>query len=333
MLLSVIIPVFNEAETLSAVIGRIREALRRVNWEIIFVDDGSTDTSLEIIRRAALLEPRIKAIVFSRNFGHQTAITAGLDFADGDAVAIMDADLQDPPELLPHMLDLLQQGYDVVSPRRISRDGETLFKRWTAALFYRLMAGLASGQISLDVGDFRMFSRRAVLAIRGFRERHRFMRGLVAWLGLKEAFLPFERQARAAGETKYTLWKMLRFAWTAISSFSALPLRLSTGAGVLLSAAGFLYLFRVLYQALFTNVLVPGWATIVVFQCIFSGVILVALGTIGDYIARIYEESKCRPLYVVTSSLNCEIQQDQTRGASVLLAREDRPVPVTRLSA
>lgn len=333
MLLSVIIPVFNEAETLGVIITRIREALRRVNWEVIFVDDGSTDSSLEIIRRAALLDPRIKAIAFSRNFGHQTAITAGLDFADGDAVAIMDADLQDPPELLPHMLDLLQQGYDVVSPRRISREGETLFKRWTAALFYRLMANLANGQISLDVGDFRMFSRRAVLAIRGFRERHRFMRGLVAWLGLKEVFLPFERKARAAGETKYTLWKMLRFAWTAISSFSALPLRLSTGAGALLSLGGFLYLIRVLYLAMFSNALVPGWATIVVFQCIFSGMILIALGTIGDYIARIYEESKQRPLYVVATSVNCEIQQNEIRGASVLLAPEDRPQPITRLSA
>jgi dolichol-phosphate mannosyltransferase len=159
------------------------------------------------------------------------------------------------------------------------------------------------------------------------------MRGLVSWLGLKEAFLPFERQARAAGETKYTLLKMLRFAWTAISSFSALPLRLSIGAGAILSGAGFIYLLRVLYLAMFTNTLVPGWASIVVLQCIFSGMILVALGTIGDYIARIYEESKGRPLYVVASAVNCEVSQSAIRGASILLTPEDQHVPATRLSA
>jgi len=333
MLLSVVIPVFNEAEILGTTIARVREALRRENWEIIFVDDGSTDGSLEIMRRAALLEPRLKVISFSRNFGHQAAITAGLDFADGDAVAIIDADLQDPPELLPRMLELLQQGYDVVSPRRISREGESVFKRWTAALFYRGMARLVNGQLSLDVGDFRMFSRRAVLAIRGFRERHRFMRGLIAWLGLKEAYLQFERQARVGGETKYTLGKMLRFAWTAVSSFSAFPLRLSIGAGVMLSGAGLLYLLRVIYLGLFTNTLVHGWATIVVLQCIFSGMILIALGTIGDYIAKIYEESKGRPIYVVATSFNCAAPHVSLSGSSVLLGDVDHCASVARLSA
>lgn len=333
MLLSVVIPVFNEADSLGMTISRVRDALRRLNWEIIFVDDGSGDRSLEIIRRAASLDPRIKAISFSRNFGHQTAITAGLDFANGDAVAVMDADLQDPPELLPRMMELLDQGYDVVSPKRISRDGETLFKRSTAALFYRALTWMTGGKLSVDVGDFRMFSRRAVLAIRGFRERHRFMRGLVAWLGLKEAILPFERQPRAAGETKYSLWKMLQFAWTAVSSFSALPLRLSIAAGAVLSFVGFLYLLHVLYLAFFTHTLVPGWASIVTMQCIFSGMILLALGTIGDYIARIYEESKGRPLYVVSSALNCEPPKDEIRSASVLLSSEDRHLPAMKASA
>ena len=337
MLLSVVIPVFNEADTLSTTIARVREALRRVSWEVIFVNDGSTDASLEIIRRAALLDSRIKAISFSRNFGHQTAITAGLDFANGDAVAIMDADLQDPPELLPRMLELLQQGNDVVSPKRISRQGETLFKRCTAALFYRALARIVNGRVSVDVGDFRLFSRRAVLAIRGFRERHRFMRGLVAWLGLREAVLPFERQPRAAGETKYSLWKMLQFAWTAVSSFSALPLRLSIAAGAILSCGGLLYLLRVLYLAMFTRTLVPGWASMVTLQCIFSGMILLALGAIGDYVARIYEESKGRPLYVVASSLNCDLPQSEIRCASVLLAPrlapEDKPLQAMRVSA
>jgi dolichol-phosphate mannosyltransferase len=333
MLLSIVIPVFNEADTLGFTTARLREALRGLDWEIIFVDDGSSDASLDIIRRAAQADQRIRAISFSRNFGHQTAITAGLDFADGDAVAIMDADLQDPPELLPRMLELLQRGYDIVSPQRISRQGETAFKRWTAALFYRAMARLVNGQLSLDVGDFRMFSRRAVIGIRSFRERHRFMRGLVAWLGLKEAFLPFERQPRAAGQTKYTLGKMLRFAWTAISSFSAFPLRISIGAGAILSGAGFLYLLRVMYLALFTHTLVPGWASIVVLQCFFSGMILIALGAIGDYIARIYEENKGRPLYVVADAVNCDAPHRDVHSAAILLSPEKEYLQAARRSA
>ena len=328
MLLSVVIPVFNEADTLGMAVARVREALCRINWEIIFVNDGSTDTSLDIIRNAGLLDSRIKAISFSRNFGHQAAITAGLDFANGDAVAVMDADLQDPPELLPQMLELLKQGYDVVSPRRVSREGETLFKKLTAALFYRVMARMVNGNLSVDVGDFRLFSRRAVLAIRGFRERHRFMRGLVAWLGLREAVLPFERQKRVAGETKYSLWKMVRFAWTAISSFSALPLRLSVGAGTILSCVGFLYLLRVVYLAIFTHTLVTGWASIVVLQCIFSGMILLALGAIGDYVAKTYEESKGRPLYVVATAVNYKITQSEIPRTSVVLGAEDNSIQV-----
>ena len=206
MLVSLVIPVFNEAETLNAMLARLRIALTGLNWEVIFVDDGSTDGSLDMIRRAALDDARVRAIGFSRNFGHQTAVTAGLDFAEGDAVVVMDADLQDPPELVPRMVELMEQGYDVVSPRRTVRNGETIFKRWTAAFFYRAMARMVDRRLRADVGDFRLFSRRAVLAIRSFREQHRFMRGLVAWLGLKEAVLPFERSAReAVASTKYSL--------------------------------------------------------------------------------------------------------------------------------
>ncbi len=318
MLLSIVIPVFNEADTLDLMIARLRLALRNLHWEVIFVDDGSSDCSLEIIRRAGLSDERIRAISFSRNFGHQAAITAGLDVAEGDAVAVMDADLQDPPELLPRMAELLREGYDVVSPKRVSRLGETLFKRWTAALFYRTMARLADRRLAADVSDFRLFSRRAVLAIRSFREQHRFMRGLVAWLGLKEISLPFERQSRAAGETKYPLWKMLRFAWTAMSSFSALPLRLSIAAGAILSCGGLVYLAYVLYLALCTKALVPGWASIVILQCLFSGMILLALGAIGDYVARSYEESKGRPLYVVAACVNSPLPQGAVDRACIL---------------
>ncbi len=322
MLLSIVIPVFNEAATLGLMIARLRAVLSELNWEVIFVDDGSTDRSLEVIRRAALDDPRVKAIGFSRNFGHQAAVTAGLDFAEGDAVVVMDADLQDPPELLPQMVQLFEDGYDVVSPRRVARDGETIFKRSTAALFYRGMARMVDRRLTADVGDFRLFSRRAVLGIRSFREHHRFMRGLVAWLGLKEAILPFGRQARAGGETKYSLFKMVRFAWTAVSSFSALPLRLSMAAGTILSCAGFAYLLRVLYLAFWTHRLVQGWASIVVLQCIFSGMILLALGVIGEYVARSYEESKGRPLYVLTSTVNTELPQYEIPCASILIRPE-----------
>jgi len=200
---------------------------------------------------------------FSRNFGHQAAVTAGLDFANGDAVVVMDADLQDPPELLLRMLSLFEQGYDIVSPQRNSRDGETQFKRWTAKLYYRVLSRMADQPLTPDVGDFRLFSRRAVLAIRSLREQHRYMRGMVTWLGLKEVMLPFDRKQRAAGETHYPLLKMLRFAWTGVTSFSTFPLRISIAAGCILSAAGFLYLLRVMYLALWTTTLVPGWASVV----------------------------------------------------------------------
>jgi dolichol-phosphate mannosyltransferase len=220
------------------------------------------------------------------------------------------------------MVALFEQGYDVVSPKRATRQGDTFFKRSTAALFYRMMARLADRRLEAEVGDFRLFSRRAVLALRSFRENHRFMRGLVAWLGLKEAILPFDRQPRAAGETKYPVWKLVKFAWMGLSSFSAFPLRLSVAAGIALSCAGFLYLLRVLYLACFTSTLVAGWASIVVLQCIFSGMILLALGVIGDYVARSYEESKGRPLYVVTGAVNLPLGELEIPRASVLIRRE-----------
>ena len=269
MLLSVVIPVLNEAETIPLMLSRLCDILRGETWEAIFVDDGSTDATLTILDNAALDDPRIKLLRFSRNFGHQAAVTAGLDFANGDAVVVMDADLQDPPELLPRMLALFDQGYDVVSPQRISREAETRFKRWTATLFYRALSRMADQPLVPDVGDFRLFSQRAVLAIRSLREQHRYMRGIVAWLGLKEVLLPFERRARAAGHTNYGLLKM----WvrlTGISSFSAFPLRISIAAGCMLSGAGFLYLLRAVYLALWTTTLVLGWASLVALQCAFG---------------------------------------------------------------
>ena len=251
MKLSLVIPVFNEEAVLPLTLRQLRTVLSGMDcdYEIIFINDGSRDASLEILLREAAADIRIKAVSFSRNFGHQAAVTAGLDFATGDAVVVMDADLQDPPELLPKMVALYREGYDVVSPQRTARDGETWFKKRTAAFFYRIMQSLADARMPAQVGDFRLLSRDAVRALRQFREQHRFMRGMIAWLGLREAFLPFERQPRAAGETKYPVWKMLRFSWTAITSFSAMPLRLTMTVGFLTVGFAVAYLCYAVFVA------------------------------------------------------------------------------------
>ena len=220
------------------------------DYEILFVNDGSTDDTLDLLSRAAAANPRIKVLSFSRNFGHQAAITAGFDFSTGDAVVVMDADLQDPPDLLPEMVRLYREGYDVVSPQRVSRSSDTWFKRKTAGLFYLLMRTMVDRRIPAEVNDFRLLSRNAVMALRQFREQHRFVRGMIAWLGLREAMLPFERRARAAGQTKFGVMKMLRFSWTAVCSFSALPLRMTMWLGLGTSAVGMGYLCWAVYMDL-----------------------------------------------------------------------------------
>jgi dolichol-phosphate mannosyltransferase len=308
MLLSVVVPVYNEQDALPALQGALRPVLEGLecDYEIVFIDDGSRDATRRLLAEAAAADPRLKVLGFSRNFGHQAAVTAGLDVAAGDAVVVMDADLQDPPDLLPDMVALFRQGFDVVSAQRVSRRGEGPFKRGTAALFYALMRKAVDERLRPQVGDFRLFSRRAVQALRRFREQHRFVRGLVAWLGLKEAILPFHRPPRVAGVTKYSAWKMARFAWTAISSFSALPLKLSLAGGLLLTAFGLAYSVYVLYQKLVLGTTVPGWSSLMCFQLVFSGATLTAVGLVGDYVARIYEEIKGRPLYVVSEALNLD---------------------------
>jgi dolichol-phosphate mannosyltransferase len=309
MLLSIVIPVYNEADSLSPLMARLRQVVQRMEaeYELIFVDDGSTDASGRILSEMSAADRRVKVLSFSRNFGHQTAITAGLDFANGDAAVVMDADLQDPPELLPEMLRLMQQGYDVVSAQREARPGDGLWKRGTAEMFYWFMRRFVDRRLLPEVGDFRLFSRGAILAIRRFREQHRFMRGLVAWLGLKEVIIPFQREERAHGTTKYPLFKMLQFAWTAVTSFSALPLRLSTNLGFLVVLFGLGYLAYSLFGAFIAKTTIHGWTSLVCLQIIFSGAILMAVGVLGNYVARIYEESKQRPLYVVSGLQNLPI--------------------------
>src|ERR1039457_3465935 len=323
MLLSVVIPVYNEAEALPFLFRSLLQVLRNMDcdYEVILVNDGSRDDTSQLLVSASETDRRIKVLGFSRNFGHQAAITAGLDFATGDAVVVMDADLQDPPELLPEMVELFRRGYDVVSAQRVQRDGETIFKRATASFFYWIMRRMVDERMLSEVGDFRLFSRAAIVAIRSFREQHRFMRGLVAWLGLKEVIVPFHRQERSGGDTKYSLPKMLRFAWTAISSFSALPLRFSLAIGLFVAFGGFAYLIYTVYAALVLKITVPGWTSLVALQVIFSGATLTAIGLLGDYVARIYEEAKGRPLYVLSDTVNLRQPEQEIPRAVVLPAR------------
>jgi polyisoprenyl-phosphate glycosyltransferase len=319
MLLSLIIPIYNEEAAFPFLLGALKQVLAEMECqhEIIFVNDGSRDRSLELLEKATE-DPGIKVLSFSRNFGHQAAITAGMDFASGDAIAVMDADLQDPPEILQEMVVRYQEGYDVVSAQRVGRKADSFFKRFTAAGFYWVMRTMVDQRLVPEVGDFRLFSRPALMAIRAFREQHRFMRGLVAWLGLKEAIVPFERKSRVAGETKYPLMKMLKFSWTAISSFSALPLRLSMALGILFSLVGIGYLFYTVWVVYVRGDAVQGWASVVVLQCIFSGTMLFVLGLVGDYVAKIFEESKMRPLYVVDRTFNIDNDSHSVARAVVL---------------
>ena len=323
MKLSVAIPVYNEASTLPQLFAELRPILAGLDcdYELLFVNDGSVDGSLEILKREAESDPRVKILEFSRNFGHQAALTAALDFADGDALVLMDADLQDPPELLPRMLALYREGFDVVSPQRIARRGDSWFKRKTASLFYSMMRRLTEDRIPAEVGDFRLLSRAAVLAMRQLREQHRFVRGMVGWLGLREALLPFERRPRAAGETKYSLWSMLRLSWTAITSFSAFPLRACMLAGFAASGLALIYFFYAAF-VYYRHSVVPGWTSIMFLQCLFFGMTLVSIGLVGQYVARIYDESKSRPLYVLTRAINIDPERIQPERVVILPERE-----------
>jgi glycosyltransferase involved in cell wall biosynthesis len=293
-------------------------------YELILVDDGSLDRTPQLLTAAAERNANLRVLLFTRNFGHQAAVTAGLDCATGECVVVMDADLQDPPELLPQMVDLYLEGYDIVSPQRASRAGDSWFKRTSAALFYRLMQRLVDRRVVPEVGDFRLFSRRAVHAIRGFREQHRFMRGLIAWLGLREAILPFAREARVAGSTKYPLVKMLRFSWVAITSFSGLPLRLAFVLGLAFVALDVLLIGYILYVTLILKAVVPGWASLILVQALFSGVTLISLGLVGDYISRLYDESKGRPLYVVDRALNLSDEATESNKGLFLQPSRER---------
>jgi dolichol-phosphate mannosyltransferase len=291
----------NEQELIQQSAQRLIEALEcgNVPFELVFVDDGSWDTTPELLRNLQLQDSRVRLILLSRNFGHQVAITAGLENAAGDAVAVIDADLQDPPEILLSFVEKWREGYDVVYGVRAEREGETAFKLWTAKIFYRLISCLSDTRIPLDTGDFRLMDRCVVDALLSMQERDRFVRGMVSWLGFSQIGVSYRRAARTAGETKYPLFKMLRFAADGIFSFSVLPLRIATWTGFAASAIAIFGILYSTYARLFGSGLVKGWTSTVIAVLFIGGVQLVSLGIIGEYVGRIYGECKRRPLYVV----------------------------------
>lgn len=309
---SVVVPVYNEEKVLPVTYRRLREVMEGLgqSYEIIFVNDGSSDHTITILEELCEQDRHIRVIDFAKNFGHQTAITAGMDYADGDAVVVIDADLQDPPELIPRMIERWREGYDVVYGKRKERKGETFFKKFSAACFYRLMRKMTDVDIPVDTGDFRLIDRRVCEALRTIKERNRYIRGIISWLGFRQIGVEFAREERFAGETKYPLKKMLRFAFDAITSFSFKPLKLSSYLGMLLSFFSFLYLMVVLYQKLFTDRTVAGWASSVVISLFFNGIVLMMLGIAGEYIGRIYDETKGRPLYVIRRVRNFAVEKD-----------------------
>ncbi|WP_031408949.1 glycosyltransferase family 2 protein [Geobacillus vulcani] len=301
---SVIIPVYNEALVIRETYRRLKIVMEQTGepYELLFVNDGSTDGTLDILRELAVKDETVKYIDFSRNFGHQIAITAGMDYASGQAVIIIDADLQDPPELILDMIARWKEGYDVVYARRVKRKGETLFKRWTAYVFYRLLRAATEIDIPADTGDFRLIDRKVCNQLRYMRERNRFVRGLVSWVGFRHIAVEYEREPRLAGETKYPLKKMIRFSLDGITSFSHKPLKLASWLGFALSAASVVGMMAVLYLKWFTHSTVAGWASLLMVMLFCNGVTMTMLGITGEYIGRIYDEVKERPLYIVNET-------------------------------
>lgn len=298
---SIVIPAYNEEAVIAESYKRLKAVMDTTNeeYELIFVNDGSRDKTCEILSSICDKDKNVKLIDFSRNFGHQTAITAGMDNSSGQAVVVIDADLQDPPEVIIDMIAKWKEGYDVVYGKRGKRKGETFFKLFTAKVFYRFLKSMTTVDIPVDTGDFRLIDRKVCDALSSLSEKNRYVRGLVSWVGFKQTDVTYVREERFAGETKYPLKKMIKFALDGITAFSYKPLKLSTYLGFLLSAGSFIYLLAVICIKLFTDKAVSGWASTLSVSLFFNGIILIMLGIMGEYIGRIYDESKNRPLYII----------------------------------
>jgi polyisoprenyl-phosphate glycosyltransferase len=304
-LLSVAAPMHDEEATAAAFHARVVAALEGIEFELVIVDDGSRDGTGAVLADLARADARVKVITLSRNFGHQAALTAALEHARGDVVVMLDSDLQDPPELIPGMVDRWRAGADVVYAVRTRRQGETAFKRTTASWFYRLFRGLADIDLEPESGDFRLMDRRALDALLAMPERNRFLRGMTVWVGFNQTAVTFEREPRAGGRTKYTLGRMLRFSFDAITSFSNRPLQLATWLGFVFSALAFLAI-PLTVVARYADIYERGVPTTIVIVLLLGGIQLICVGIIGEYVGRIYDEVKHRPLYVVRDRANVE---------------------------
>ena len=302
--IAIVIPFLNEEGNLPELYRRVSAVFEKEPEEVrfVFVDDGSTDGSVQWLEKTRQNDPRVGILQLSRNFGHQIAITAGMDYADADAVVIIDADLQDPPEAISDLLAKWREGFEVVYAVRRSREGETWIKRFLAASFYRVFHQMAKINVPMDAGDFRLVDSRVVDALKEVRELHRFMRGLTCWVGFRQCAVEYDRAARLTGETKYPVWKSVRLAWDGITSFSAKPLQWMMNLGLLVALISALMSIRIIWQKMSgSGDLVSGWASLSVLILFLGGVQLVALGLLGQYISRIFDESKKCPLYIVRS--------------------------------
>jgi dolichol-phosphate mannosyltransferase len=308
MELSVVIPLFNEEEVIGELFTRLTQTLQRLkdahnlpdhDIEVILVNDGSSDNTLALAIELTRKNSSFKVINLSRNFGHQIASTAGIEHAAGNAVVLMDADLQDPPEFILDLYAKQKEGFDVVYARRLARSGESFLKIATAKLFYRMMRLMAHIDIPVDTGDFRIMSRKVVNVLNGMKEKHRFIRGMITWIGFKQTGIYYQREERFAGQSKYPFRKMVKLAWDGMSSFSTFPLRLVTYLGFSIACMGFLYSIYVVYAKIYLHETISGWSSLMIVILFMSGVNLITLGVIGQYIGRISEESKQRPLYII----------------------------------
>lgn len=301
---TVIAPIYNELENIPELYPRIRDVMDQTGepWELILVDDGSSDGSTEVIRKLAENDSRVRPVIFARNFGHQIAVTAGVDYSRGEAVVIIDADLQDPPEVILDLIAKWREGFEVVYAVREEREGETWFKKTTAALFYRLIHAITNVNIPLDTGDFRLMDQKVVAVMKQMREKHRFLRGMSAWVGFKQVGVNYKRKPRHAGTSKYPLKKMIQFALNAITSFSYFPLQLATYIGFIAAGLSVVAIPIIIILRLTTGTALLGQATTLVMVLFLGGVQLISLGIIGEYIGRIYDESKNRPLYIVAEA-------------------------------
>jgi len=299
--LSVVVPAYNEAEGLHTFHARLSAVLLGIEGthEVVYVNDGSRDETLLVLDELRRADPTVTLVDLSRNFGKEVAMTAGLDFARGEATIIIDADLQDPPELIPELVRQWEAGYDVVYAKRIAREGETALKKMTAHAFYRLLQRLSRVRIPEDTGDFRLLSRRAVFALCELREQHRFMKGLYAWIGFPQVAVPYRRDPRAAGSTKFNYWKLWNFALTGITSFTIGPLKIASYFGMLVALFAFAYAVWIIYKTLVYGDVVRGYPTLMVTVLFLGGVQLASIGVLGEYVGRMFDETKRRPLYFV----------------------------------